>query len=79
MPTYFIVDGVKIQLYFDDHAPPHFHTSIAEYKSLIEIETSEILEGDLPKNKKRGIIKWAKENREVLMEIWNDLNDSTAE
>ena len=39
MPTYFIIDGIKIDLYFDDHAPPHFHAIYAEYEELIEIQT----------------------------------------
>ncbi len=25
MPTIAIVDWVKIQMFYDDHAPPHFH------------------------------------------------------
>jgi hypothetical protein len=75
MPTYFIIDGVKIQLFFDDHAPPHFHTAYAEYKAIIKIDNAEILEGELPKNKKKEILNWARENKEILMEIWNDLND----
>ncbi len=37
MPTYFTFDGIKIDLYFDDHAPPHFHAIYAEYEELIEI------------------------------------------
>ncbi|MEM8584196.1 MAG: DUF4160 domain-containing protein [Bacteroidota bacterium] len=75
MPTYFTISGVKIQLFFQDHAPPHFHTSIAEYKAIISIEGAEILEGGLPKNKTKIILEWAIEHKELLMEIWNDLND----
>lgn len=75
MPTFFTISGVKIQLFFQDHAPPHFHTSIAEYKAIVKIENAEILEGDIPKNKKKEILEWAKENKAILMEIWNDLND----
>lgn len=75
MPTFFTISGVKIQLFFQDHAPPHFHTSIAEYKAIIKIATAEILEGELPRNKKKEILEWAIENKEVLMEIWNELND----
>ena len=74
MPTFFIIGGVKIELYFDDHAPPHFHAIIGEYDALIEIETSVILKGDLPRNKKKLILKWAQENRDDLKSIWNDLN-----
>lgn len=75
MPTFFTISGVKIQLFFKDHAPPHFHTAIAEYKAIIKIEGSEILEGQLPKNKRKEILAWAEENKEILLEIWNELND----
>ena len=32
MPTFFIIEGVKICLFFDDHNPPHFHALFAEYE-----------------------------------------------
>lgn len=75
MPTFFTISGVKIQLFFKDHAPPHFHTAIAGYRAIGRIENSEILEGEIPKNKKKEILTWAEENRHLLMEIWNELND----
>jgi len=74
MPTFFIIEGVKICLFFDDHNPPHFHAFIAEYEAVIEIHSLEFIEGDLPKNKKRKILKWAELNTEELIEIWDDLN-----
>ena len=75
MPTFFIISGVKIQLFFKDHAPPHFHTDFAEYKAIVKIEDCEILEGQLPKSKKKEVLKWAKENKNVLMEIWDELSN----
>ena len=39
MPTYFIIDGVKIEFYYKDHNPPYFHAIIAEYDALVEIKT----------------------------------------
>ena len=74
MPTFYIVDGVKIELFFDDHNPPHFHAVFAEYDALIEISTSKILKGDLPKNKLKLILKWAHKNKHSLKLIWNKLN-----
>lgn len=73
MPTFFIVDGVKIEFYYNDHVPPHFHATIAEFEALIEIETATILRGDLPKNKRKKILKWATENETILMEIWEQM------
>ncbi len=74
MPTFYIIDGVKIVLYFDDHNPPHFHAIIAEYDALIRIETLEILEGDLPKSKQKKVLEWANKHKDDLQEIWDELN-----
>jgi hypothetical protein len=29
VPTVAIIDGVKIDFYFDEHPPPHFHARYA--------------------------------------------------
>lgn len=74
MPTFYIIDGVKIVFYFGDHNPPHFHAIIAEYDALIQIKTLEILEGELPKNKRMKVLEWAKKHKGELQEIWDKLN-----
>ena len=38
MPTVAIVEGVKIQFYFDEHPPPHFHAVFAEFVAQIQID-----------------------------------------
>jgi hypothetical protein len=73
MPTFFVINGVKIDLYFNDHPPPHFHAIYAEDEALIEIETLEVHRGSLPKPQHKKIIKWAKENQIPLQEIWDAL------
>ncbi|AEE50974.1 DUF4160 domain-containing protein [Haliscomenobacter hydrossis] len=62
MPTFFIIDGVKIDFYYNDHVPPHFHAIYAEYEVLIEIESLKIHRGSLPKPQQKKILKWAKAN-----------------
>lgn len=74
MPTFFIIDGIKVDLYFNDHAPPHFHAKYAEYEDLIAIRNSTKLRGNLPTRQHKKIKKWAKEHRKVLMEIWEELH-----
>jgi len=74
MPTFYIINGVKIVLYFEDHNPPHFHAIIAEYDALIAIDSIEVLEGDLPKNKRKKILEWAEKHKDELLEIWKELN-----
>ena len=75
MPTFFTIDGIKICLFFFDHNPPHFHAFYAEYELLMEIKTLKILEGDLPKKQLKKVRKFAGENQDILMEIWNGLGD----
>ena len=45
MPTVAIVDGVKIQFFFGDHPPPHFHLAFAEFTAQIRLEDLAVIEG----------------------------------
>jgi hypothetical protein len=31
--------GIVVSMYYDEHAPPHFHARRGEYKLIVEIET----------------------------------------
>ena len=39
MPTLSTFYGIVIQMYWNDHAPPHFHALYAEHEALVEIGT----------------------------------------
>lgn len=59
MPTVEIIDGIKINIYSNEHLPPHFHAIYGSHEAMIEIVSLEILKGKLPnnqlkKNKKMG-------------------------
>ena len=43
MPTVAIVEGVKIQIFAQEHPPPHFHVAFAEYRAQIEIASLTVL------------------------------------
>ncbi|MFA5921438.1 MAG: DUF4160 domain-containing protein [Methylococcaceae bacterium] len=36
-------------MFFDDHAPPHFHAEYAEFKATIDIKKLVVIEGQLPR------------------------------
>jgi hypothetical protein len=38
--------GIVIQMFWADHAPPHFHALYAEFEALINIRTLEVI-GDV--------------------------------
>lgn len=39
---------IIIRMFWADHPPPHFHAIYGEHEALIEIQSSEIIEGSLP-------------------------------
>lgn len=49
-----------------DHLPPHFHARYGEFWGKIEIETGEILEGNLPRRAIRLIQDWVELHKDEL-------------
>lgn len=70
MPTISQFFGIVIQMFWREHAPPHFHALCAEHEALIDIRTLEVIGGRLPKRALALTIEWAVEHREELMEDW---------
>lgn len=68
--------GMIIKMYFQqsEHNPPHFHVVYGEYVGVFNIDTLEMIEGDLP-NKAQSLIKeWAKQYQKELLNIWETQN-----
>jgi len=63
--------GIIIRMYFDDHAPPHFHAFYGEYQALMNIETLAVLRGHLPPRAHGLVVEWASLQQEELRKAWN--------
>lgn len=70
MPTISIFYGILIQMFWCDHAPPHFHALYAEYEVLVDIKTLEVREGVMPRRALALVLEWASEHRNELFEDW---------
>ena len=73
MPVISRFDGMVVKMYFiaSEYNPPHIHVIHGEYIGVIDIQTAEMLEGDLP-NKSLSIAKeWTILNKDALLEMWN--------
>jgi uncharacterized protein DUF4160 len=70
MPTISQFFGVVIRMYYDDHAPPHFHAYYGEHSAKMEIETLNTLAGSLPRRARALVLEWAAEHRDELRENW---------
>lgn len=71
MPTICIFYGIVIQMFWNDHAPPHFHARYAEYKGIIDIQALTMIEGDLPRRALNLILDWAELHQQELLEDWD--------
>jgi len=72
MPVITRFYGIIIKMYFKEHGVPHFHAIYGEYNGVVEIETLEVLEGDLPRRAKKMIYEWAKKYQSDLLEMWKN-------
>lgn len=70
MPTLSIFYGIVIQIFWFDHAPPHFHARYAEQEVLIDIRAMTVLEGSLPKRAQAMVLEWTREHQADLLEAW---------
>ena len=53
------------------HNEPHFHVETSDFAASYSINTYNCLSGTFPSRIEKQIIKWAKKNHEMLVEIWN--------
>ncbi len=73
MPVISMFYGLIVMMYFFDterHHLPHIHVKYAEFTAVIEIQTLQILQGDLPANKMRLLLAWMEIHKDELMANW---------
>ncbi len=63
--------GIAIYMYYQDHAPPHFHAIYGEHEAVFEIATAKVAEGALPNRATKLVRTWARLHREELQENWD--------
>ena len=64
--------GIVLKIFFTrEHNPPHFHAVYGEHNGVFDINTLEMIEGDLP-NKAQALVKeWASPYRNDIMRMWD--------
>ncbi len=62
--------GITIFMFYEDHAPPHFHARYGEFEALIRIADFAILDGKLPVRALGLVVEWASLHQEELLENW---------
>ena len=72
MPVIARFYGLVIKMYFSqsEHGIPHFHAIYAERNGVFDIQTLEMIEGDLPMRSQRMVKEWAAQYQQELLHMW---------
>lgn len=62
--------GIIIVMYYNDHAPPHFHAKYGSLEALIAIDTGEIIAGQLPPRVLGLVQEWREYHQIELGDDW---------
>ncbi len=61
-------------MYFDDHAPPHFHVSYRGEEAEIGIDSLGLLAGRVPPRAWALVVEWAAQHQNELKTNWDLLH-----
>jgi Domain of unknown function (DUF4160) len=61
--------GIIITMYWEDHAPPHFHAKYGGYEITVDIKSG-IVEGKFPKRALKHVLEWSELHQEELLQDW---------
>ncbi|MEN6405702.1 MAG: DUF4160 domain-containing protein [Thermoguttaceae bacterium] len=63
--------GIVIAMYYDDHAPPHFHAIYGSERAEFCIDPPGLLKGRLSPRALALVTEWTALHREELLDAWN--------
>jgi len=67
--------GIVVQMYYDDHSPPHFHARYGRHQAVISVAGLTILAGSLPPRALGMVMEWAAQHRVELSKNWTLARD----
>ena len=65
------LQGLRIEIYPDEHAPPHFHVKSPNVDASFTIESCEKLVGSIDNDDFKKVRFWHKKSKPLLIEAWN--------
>ena len=71
MPVISRFYGITIRMFYNDHAPPHFHAVHGEHELTVRIDPVVVLAGSAPKHVQSMVVQWAELHKSELLDNWN--------
>jgi hypothetical protein len=62
--------GITIAMFFNDHAPPHFHAFYSGDEASFRLVDLGVMEGRMPPRAARLVREWARMHATELMTNW---------
>ena len=61
--------GIVVAMYYDDHAPPHFHAKYGEFEITVDLETG-LVKGQFPRRALVSVLEWYQLHPDELSANW---------
>ncbi|HTL88342.1 MAG TPA: DUF4160 domain-containing protein [Leptolyngbya sp.] len=78
MPVISEFYGILIRMFYNDHAPPHFHAIYGEFEIIVRISPTEVLDGKAPNRVRAMVLEWAELHQTELLENWQHCRQAEA-
>lgn len=75
VPTVHDFGAFRVQIYADDHVPPHFHLVGRGWRCSVEIATLRLMAGSAPRAALAEALDWASANGGLLRRKWSEFNE----
>jgi len=62
--------GIVIAMYYNDHAPPHFHANYGNYEVTVRLADG-VVEGRFPRRALNLVLEWYNLHEGELREDWD--------
>lgn len=65
--------GIVIKMFYKprEHEPSHLHALYGEKMGMFNLQSLEMIEGDLPTRAQDLVKEWMKKNQDELQEMWD--------
>ncbi|WP_420843105.1 DUF4160 domain-containing protein [Geothrix terrae] len=70
------VNGLRIEIFSREHAPPHFHVSKGNTNATFSITDGHHLNGEIGSREKALVQWWFARSQAKLLRIWNETRPS---
>lgn len=67
--------GIVINMFLNEHNPPHFHAKYGEFHILVDIKDLSVLKGTFPPRLLRKVLEWASIHQAELKKAWEVLRN----